>query len=186
MKSDPGEVTLLLAQVQKGNKEAEEKLIPLVYAELRRLAAHYLKNERPGHTLQATALVHEVYLKLTRMESVDWQGRAHFFGLAAQLMRRVLVDYARGRQAKKRDAAREAISLDETLVLAPGRSEQLIELDEALNRLAERDLRQSRIVELKFFAGLSEEETGLLLGISTRTVKRDWRIARAWLYQEMR
>ncbi len=185
METQPGEVTLLLAELQKGNKKAEEKLIPLVYGELRRLAAHYLRGERQGHTLQPTALVHEAYLRLTQMQDVNWQNRSHFFALAAQLMRRILVDHARANRAKKRGGSNEALSLDDAIVFSGPRSEQLIELDDALNRLAQRDSRQSRIVELRFFGGLSEEETGVLLGISTRTVKRDWRIAKAWLYQEM-
>ena len=185
MVDQASEVTLLLVELQKGNKEAEDKLIPLVYGELRRLAARYLRGERPDHTLQATALVHEAYLRLTRLQAINWESRAHFFGVAAQLMRRILVDHARVRLAKKREAARDALSLDEALVWLPDRSQQLIQLDDALDRLAKRDPRQSRIVELKFFGGLSEEETGVLLGISTRTVKRDWRVARAWLYQEL-
>lgn len=185
MDAQPGEVTLLLAELQKGSKEAEEKLIPLVYGELRRLAAHYLRGERPGHTLQATALVHEAYLRLTQMGEMNLQNRSHFFALAAQLMRRILVDHARANRAKKRGGPDETLSLDDAIVCSGPRSTQLIELDDALNRLAQRDPRQSRIVELRFFGGLSEEETGVLLGISTRTVKRDWRIAKAWLYQEM-
>jgi RNA polymerase sigma-70 factor (ECF subfamily) len=185
MADQPTEVTLLLIELQKGNKEAEDKLIPLVYGELRRLAAHYLRGERANHTLQTTALVHEAYLRLTRLQSKNWQSRAHFFGVAARLMRRILVDHARVRGAKKREAARDARSLDEAMDWLPDRSQQLIDLDDALDRLARMDPRQSRIVELRFFGGLSEEETGVLLGISTRTVKRDWRIARAWLYQEL-
>ncbi|MGA2005515.1 MAG: sigma-70 family RNA polymerase sigma factor [Terriglobales bacterium] len=183
--SHPGEVTQLLAQIHAGNKEAEDRLIPLVYAELRRLAAHYLRGERSDHTLQPTALVHEAYLRLTRIQGVDWQSRSHFFAIAATVMRRILVDHARGQRAEKREGFREAVSLDDALVVSPGRSTDLIALDEALDRLARIDARRSRIVELRFFGGLSEEETAQVLGISARTVKRDWRIAKAWLYNEV-
>ena len=168
-----------------GNKEAEDRLIPLVYAELRRLASHYLRGERSDHTLQPTALVHEAYLRLTRMQEVDWQSRAHFFATAATVMRRILVDHARAQRAEKREGFREAVSLDGALVVSTGRSADLIALDEALDRLSKIDARRSRIVELRFFGGLSEEETAQALGISARTVKRDWRVAKAWLYNEV-
>ena len=180
-----GEVTALLKELKRGNREAEEQLIPLVYAQLRKLAGHYLKNERTSHTLQATALVHEAYLRLTRLREMDWQDRGHFFALAAQVMRRVLVDYARANRARKRGGSREVLSIDAELSISKAQAEPLIALDEALVRLAERDPRQSRIVELRFFGGLTEEETGAILGISTRTVKRDWRIAKAWLHEEI-
>ncbi len=185
MESQPGEVTQLLAQIHAGNKEAENRLIPLVYAELRRLASYYLRGERSDHTLQPTALVHEAYIRLTRMQEVDWQSRAHFFATAATLMRRILVDHARAQCAEKREGFREAVSLDEDLVVSNSRSTDLIALDEALERLAKLDARRSRIVELRFFGGLSEQETGNVLGISERTVKRDWRVAKAWLYNEL-
>jgi len=168
MSSNPGEVTQLLAQIHAGNKDAEDRLIPLVYTELRGLAAHYLRGERSDHTLQPTALVNEVYLRLTGMHEVDWQSRSHFFATAATVMRRILVDHARAQRAEKRAGFREAISLDE-----------------ALDRLSKVDARRSRIVELRFFGGLSEEETAHVLGISARTVKRDWRVAKAWLYNEI-
>jgi RNA polymerase sigma-70 factor (ECF subfamily) len=180
-----GEVTQLLVEIRAGNRAAEVKLIPLVYAELRRLAAHYLRGERPDHTLQPTALVHEAYLRLTKLREVDWQSRSHFFATAATLMRRILVDHARAQQANKREGFREAISLEEALIVSPARSSQLIALDDALDRLAKLDGRKSKIVELRFFGGLSEEETGAALGISARTVKRDWRVAKAWLYNEV-
>jgi RNA polymerase sigma-70 factor (ECF subfamily) len=135
--------------------------------------------------LQATALVHEAYLRLTQLHDIDWRGRSHFFALSATLMRRILVDHARVSRAKKRGGSKVVLSLDETLVFSPDQSEILVKLDEALDLLAQRDPRQGRIVELRFFGGLSEEEAGAVLGISTRTVKRDWRIAKAWLYQEM-
>jgi len=183
--SQPGEVTQLLIELRSGKKEAESKLIPLVYAELRRLAAHYLRGERPDHTLQATALVHEAYLRMTKLHDVDWQSRSHFFATAATVMRRILVDHARAHRAGKREGFREAISLDEALVISPARCTQLVALDDALDKLAKLDARRSKIVELRFFGGLSEEETGLFLGISTRTVKRDWRVAKAWLYNEV-
>jgi RNA polymerase sigma factor (TIGR02999 family) len=185
MPSNPGEVTQLLAQIHAGNREAEDRLIPLVYAELRRLAAHYLRGERHDHTLQPTALVHEAYLRLTRMQEIDWQSRSHFFATAATLMRRILVDHARAQRAEKREGFREAVSLDDALVVSPSRSVDLVALDEALEKLAKIDARRSRIVELRFFGGLSEEETAHVLGISARTVKRDWRVAKAWLYNEV-
>jgi RNA polymerase sigma-70 factor (ECF subfamily) len=183
--SQPGEVTQLLIELRAGKRDAEAKLIPLVYAELRRLAAHYLRGERADHTLQPTALVHEAYIRMTKLHDLDWQSRSHFFATAAIVMRRILVDYARAQQANKREAFRDAISLEGALVVSPGRSPELIALDEALDRLAKLDARRSRIVELRFFGGLSEEETGAVLGISERTVKRDWRIAKAWLYNEI-
>jgi RNA polymerase sigma factor (TIGR02999 family) len=183
--SQPGDVTQLLIELRSGKKEAESKLIPLVYTELRRLAAHYLRGERPDHTLQPTALVHEAYLRMTKLHDVDWQSRSHFFATAATVMRRILVDHARAQRAGKREGFREAISLDEALVISPARCTQLVALDDALDRLAKLDARRSKIVELRFFGGLSEEETGLFLGISARTVKRDWRVAKAWLYNEV-
>jgi RNA polymerase sigma-70 factor (ECF subfamily) len=180
-----GEVTLLLMELQKGNKDAEAKLIPLVYSDLRRLAAYYMRGERREHTLQATALVHEAYLRLTKLQEVNWQNRSHFYAVAAQLMRRILVDYARAYQADKREAAKGALSLDEALFVNKHRPKDLVALDDALEQLSKRDPRQARIVELRFFAGLNEEETAVLLGISSRTVKREWRIAKAWLAQEI-
>jgi len=185
MSSSPGEVTALLTQIHAGNKEAEERLIPLVYAELRRLAKHYLREERPDHTLQPTALVHEAYLRLTAMQQVDWQSRSHFFAISATVMRRILVDHARAQRAEKREGSREAVSLDESLLVSPSRSPDLVALDGALERLAKINPRRSSIVELRFFGGMSEEETAHVLGISARTVKRDWRVAKAWLYNEL-
>jgi len=185
LESHPGEVTKLLLDLRAGDRAAEGKLIPLVYEELRRLAAHYLRGERSDHTLQPTALVHEAYLRLTRLTELDWQSRSHFFAIAATVMRRILVDYARTKRANKREAARDAVSLEEALVVSPERANELIALDDALDRLSKLHDRQSKIVELRFFGGLSEEETGELLGISARTVKRDWRAAKAWLYNEV-
>jgi RNA polymerase sigma factor (TIGR02999 family) len=185
MESQPGEVTQLLAQLRAGDREAESKLMPLVYVELRRLAAYYMRGERADHTLQPTALVHEAYLRLIKLHKVDWQSRSHFFATAATAMRRILVDYARAHGANKREGLRDAICLDEAMVVFPARAAQLIALDDALDRLAKLDARKSKIVELRFFGGLSEEEAGAVLGVSARTVKRDWQFAKAWLYNEV-
>ena len=181
----PGEVTNLLIELKNGNRDAESRLMPLVYGELRRLAGLYMRGERPGHTLQATALVHEAYLRLVGHEDVDWQNRAHFFGVAANLMRRILVDHARAKQAKKRGGGDQKVSLDQAVLVRPEAPEQFLALDEALERLAKRDPRQARIVELRYFGGLSEEEAAEVLEVSVRTVKRDWSVARAWLYQQL-
>jgi len=179
------EITRLLADWSDGSGQALEKLTPLIYEELRRIAKRYLKQERPGHTLQSTALVHEAYLKLVGQHSVRWQNRTHFLGIAAQLIRRILVDYARARHAEKRGADAPKLSLDEALAIPQGRDLDLVALDEALKALAEFDERQSRIVELRFFAGLSVEETAELLQISSATVKREWTAAKAWLFRAM-
>lgn len=181
----PGEVTTLLWELKDGNKEAEGLLIPLVYMELRRIAAVYLRRESPDHSLQPTALVHEAYLRLTELKKIDWQSRSHFFAVSATIMRRILVDHARASRARKRGDGWDAVSLNEAILPAPERSGDLLDLDEALTRLSELDERQAKIVELRFFAGMSEEETGEALGISARTVKRDWRIAKAWLFKEL-
>jgi RNA polymerase sigma-70 factor, ECF subfamily len=180
------DVTVLLSQLQKGDADAASRLIPLVYNELRRLAAHYMRQERPDHTLQATALVHEAYLKLINQRSVDWQSRAHFFGIAAQLMRRILIDHARAHLREKRGGAQPVLPLDEALVFSPEQSSELVHLDEALERLAKLDERQSKIVELRFFGGLSNEEAAEVLGVSSKTVKRDWSLAKAWLHGELK
>jgi RNA polymerase sigma-70 factor (ECF subfamily) len=182
----PSDVTVLLSELQKGDPDAASKIIRLVYEELRRLAGHYMRQEHPDHTLQATALVHEAYLKLINQRSVDWQGRAHFFGIAAQLMRRILIDHARGHLREKRGGAQQALPLDEALTFSPEQSSELIQLDEALERLAKLDARQSKIVELRFFGGLSTEEAAEFLGISSKTVKRDWSLAKAWLHGELK
>jgi RNA polymerase sigma factor (TIGR02999 family) len=185
---DPGreDVTVLLAELAKGNEEAASRLIPLVYTELRRLAGSYMRRERGDHTLQATALVHEAYLKLVEQRSVDWQSRAHFFGIAAQVMRRILVDHARGHLRKKRGGGQRSVPIDEALVFAPEQSLELVKLDQALERLTKLDPRQGKIVELRFFGGLTVEQTADLLGISPKTVKRDWSVAKAWLHGELR
>jgi len=181
-----GEITELLAELRAGNRSAESKLMPLIYHELRRLAARYMAQERTDHTLQPTALVHEAYLRVIDQRHVKWQNRAHFFGVAAQQMRRILVDHARAHRSKKRGGSQEKVALDEALIYSRDKSGELLAVDEALSRLAERDARQARIVELRFFVGLTEEESAEVLGISARTVKRDWNVARAWLYKEIR
>jgi RNA polymerase sigma-70 factor (ECF subfamily) len=185
MEPNPGEITVLLHQIKDGDQDAQSRLIGLVYPELRRLAADYMRQERPDHTLQTTALVHEAYLRFLEQKEVGWQSRSHFFGVAATLMRRILVDHARERLAKRRGGSREKLTLDDASVVTAGRSDQLLALDEALGRLEETRPRQSRIVELRFFGGLSEEEVAEVLGISTRTVRRDWNFAKAWLYQQI-
>jgi RNA polymerase sigma-70 factor (ECF subfamily) len=180
------DVTVLLSELAHGNQDAAERLIPLVYEELKRLARSYMRRERPDHTLQATALVHEAYLKLVRQQAVHWQGRSHFFGIAAQIMRRILIDHARAHLREKRGGVKKDLPLDEALVFSAAQSEELVKLDEALQRLSVVDARQGRIVELRFFGGLSIEEAAELLGISPKTVKRDWSVAKAWLYNELR
>ncbi len=184
--SSPGEVTGLLAEIRSGNEKAESELIPLVYAELRRLAAHYMKQERQDHTLQATALVHEAYLRLVKQREVNWQNRAHFFAIAGKLMRRILVDHARARGRSKRPGSQQRLSLDEVPLFSPEKSDALIELDKALRRLAEEQPRQSQVVELQYFGGLSVKQIAEVLNTSPRTVKRDWSVARAWLHREIR
>jgi RNA polymerase sigma factor (TIGR02999 family) len=178
-------VTPLLVEFAKGNEQAASKLIPLVYAELHRLARSYMRRERSGHTLQATALVHEAYLKLIDQRSVNWQSRAHFFGVAAQVMRRILVDHARGHLREKRGGERRPVPMDEALVFVPEQSLDLVKLDQALQRLTKLDPRQGKIVELRFFGGLTVEQTAELLNISPKTVKRDWSMAKAWLHGDL-
>ena len=180
------EITEMLREWSGGKQEALDALLPLVYAELHRQAARYLRRERLGHTLQTTALINEAYLKLINQCEVNWQNRAHFFGIAAQMMRRILVDYAKTRHREKRGGIVENLPLDEALlVVSEERKIDLVVLDEALTRLAEFDERQARIVELRYFSGLSVEETAEALHISPATVKNDWRMAKAWLHQEI-
>jgi len=178
-------VTRLLLQWTDGDANALDQLLPLVYDELRRLAQSYLRKENVGHTLQSTALVHEAYLRLIDQRNVSWQNRSHFFGIAAQMMRRVLVDHARAHNAAKRGSGGIKVTLEEGLVAAEQRDVNVIALDGALNKLAEIDPQQSRIVELRFFAGLSIEDTAEVLKISPETVKPDWAMAKASLYGEM-
>lgn len=178
-------VTQLLFQVAGGDRAAVDELTPLVYRELKRIAGSQLSHERGGHTLQATALVHEAYLKLVDQREANWQNRAHFFGVAAQIMRRILTDYARSRQRLKRGGDVHKTSLDEALVVAEDRASDLVRIDDALTRLEKLDARQARVVELRFFGGLSVEETAAAMGISAPTVKREWAMAKAWLHREL-
>ncbi|MBK7708252.1 MAG: sigma-70 family RNA polymerase sigma factor [Acidobacteria bacterium] len=183
---ESGKITETLRAWSDGKQEALEMLLPLVYDELHRQAARFLRRERIGHTLQTTALINEVYLKLIDQKSVNWQNRAHFFGIAAQAMRRILVDYAKSRHREKRGGANENLPLElVSLAVSGARGIDLEALDEALTRLALMDNRQARIVELRYFSGLSIEETAEVLNISTATVKSDWRSAKAWLYREI-
>jgi len=183
----PGEVTAMLAEIGQGKSEALPRLVPLVYQELKRLAAHILQDEREGHTLQPTALVNEAYLRLAGQKA-GWQNRAHFMAVAGQAMRRILVDYARQRVAGKRGGGEMALDLDqcEIGVDIVGQSEELLAVDEALTRLAALDLQQARVVELRYFCGMTVEETAQTLAIAPRTVKREWAMAKAWLRLEIR
>jgi RNA polymerase sigma-70 factor (ECF subfamily) len=180
------DVTVLLAQLADGDQKAASRLVPLVYSELRRMAARYMRRERVDHTLQTTALVHEAYLKLVEQTSSSWENRAHFFAVAAQVMRHILVDHARGHLREKRGGGQAVLQLDEGLVFSPEQSSRLLEVDTALHRLIELDPRQGKIVELRFFGGLTVEETAAVLGISPKTVKRDWSVAKAWLHGELK
>ena len=185
---DPGStarVAQLLSDWANHDPSAREQLVPMLYGELRRLAHHYMRGERAGHTLQTTALVNEVYLRLAGIEHLQWRDRAHFFAMAATLMRRVLVDYARQRGRDKRGGGVSITSLDENAAM-PEAAVDVVALDQALERLAAIDPQQGRVVELRFFAGMSVEETAVALGISPATVKRDWATARLWLYNELK
>lgn len=179
-------ITRLLAGWSRGDRAAFDQLVPVVYEELHRIAGQRLQHERLNHTLQATALVHEAYLKLIDQRQPHWRNRAHFFAIAATLMRRILVDHARSRAADKRGEGVPAISLEEVDVSAPEPQMDIVALDQALERLASIDPRQSRLVELRYFGGLSIEETAKVLGISPTTISREWSSAKAWLYREMR
>jgi RNA polymerase sigma factor (TIGR02999 family) len=183
--SSSSQVTELLVRWRDGDREALDSLLPLVYDELRRIARHYLQGERSGHTLQSTALVNEAYVRMVAQDFPQWQNRAHFFAVAAQLMRQILVDHARSHRASKRGGNVYKVSLDEAEEQPLATDVDIIALDDALKNLAEMDLQQSRVVELKFFAGLSIEDTAEVLNISPSTVKRDWITARAWLYREL-
>ncbi len=178
-------VTQLLVQMSRGDAEAMAEVMPLLYRELHKLARHHLGRERPNHTLQPTALVHEAYLQLAAQQRVHWQNRAHFFGIASQAMRRILVDYARSRHAEKRGGLARKVSLDD-VVISDERAIELIALDEALSSLAVIDPRQSRIVELRFFGGLTIEQTAESIGVSPATIKRELNVAKAWLAREIR
>jgi RNA polymerase sigma-70 factor, ECF subfamily len=183
--SSTAQVTDLLTAWSAGDQSALETLTPLVHEELRRLAHHYMKGERPGHTMQTTALVNEAYLKLIDQKRVKFENRSQFFALAATLMRHILVDHARSRQYLKRGGGAQRVSLDKALIVSEDRDEDLVALDEALIRLAAIDLRKSKVVELRFFGGLSVEETAGALHVSAVTVMREWRMAKAWLYDSL-
>ena len=185
MASSTGEITSLLAAIRSGDPSAEANLVVLVYDEFRALARRYMRRERPDHTLQPTALVHEAYLRLMHDYPADWQSRAHFFAAASIVMRRILVDHARQRAAAKRPGGKRRVELDDFMVSASPRIEQLLILDEALDRLAGWDRRQARLVEMLYFGGLTEQEAAEVLGVSVRTVKRDWSAARAWLQAQL-
>ena len=181
----PGRVTGLLQAWGRGDVEARDALVPIVYRELRRRAGAYLRRERADHTLQATALVHEVFIRLVGQDRVEWQGRAHFFGIAAQMMRRILVDYARERQAGKRLGGAVRVELDDQVAAVAAPDVEVLSLDRALDDLAALDPRQARIVELRYFGGLSEQEVGAVLSLSRATITREWQYARAWLYRRL-
>ncbi len=185
-KTSSQQLTQMLIQLSEGNAQMVDDILPLIYDELRRLAGNYLRRERSDHTLQPTALVHEAYIKLIDQTQVKWQNRAHFFGIAANIMRRILVDYARQHKAEKRGGAAEKMPLEEEiLIVSEGKSAELLALDEALENLAKIDPQKSKIVELRYFGGLSVEETAKVLGVSEITVKRHWRMAKAWLYGQL-
>lgn len=181
----PNEISQLLDEWSHGNQAALDRLYPLVYDELRRMAHRYMSRERKGHTLQTTALINEAYLRLVEQKHVQWANRAHFFGISAQIMRRILIDHARRYEYSKRGGGTQKVSLEEVAVVAKERSRELLAVDEALTRLGEIDPRRSQVVELRFFGGLTNDEIAALLKISANTVTRDWNLARAWLYQEL-
>ena len=186
MQSVSPDVTSLLRKFADGNQEAARELIPVIYRELHRLAARHLRRERRDHTLQATALVNEAYIRLIGQRNTNWQNRAHFFAVASNLMRRILVDYARRQLRAKRGGWQAKLSLDEVALLSPDRSDKMLVLDESLTRLEKLDARQGRIVELRYFGGLTVEEAAGLLGVSPTTVRREWTSAKAWLYGELK
>ena len=179
--TNPEEITLLLHRVHNGDRNAESELLPLVYGHLHRLAERHLRSERNGHTLQPTALINELYLRMIREASIDWQSRAHFFAVAAETMRRILVDYARAANAQRRPHPNQRVQFDAVVVYSEDRAGDLLMVDEALTKLSMWDGRQAKVVELRLFGGLSIDETAQVLGVSERTVQRDWTMARAWL-----
>jgi RNA polymerase sigma factor (TIGR02999 family) len=184
--SSSKEVTRLLKNWCQGDQAALDRLMPLVHDELHRLAHRYMLRERVGHTLQTTALVNEAYLRLIDADGISWQNRAHFFAISARLMRRILVDFARSRGYRKRGGDAAKVEFDDARVPSPGKSADLVAIDDALTALAALDPREAQVVELRFFGGLSEEETAEVLGVSARTVKRDWALAKAWLTRELK
>jgi RNA polymerase sigma-70 factor, ECF subfamily len=184
MPSAPGDVTQLLKAMRAGDPAAADRLLPLVYSELHRLAQAYMRRERPDHTLQATALIHEAYLRLVG-EEIDWKDRGHFIGLAAHVMRRVLVDYARQHNAERRAGGLQRVGMDDNFAISPERLDEVLFLDTALGRLKEKSPRQAQVVELRYFGGLSVEQIAGMLGVAPRSVKRDWSLARMFLYREL-
>jgi RNA polymerase sigma factor (TIGR02999 family) len=185
MTSSLPNVTELLRNWSDGDKQAQEKLFQIVYDELHRQAARYLRHEHQGLSLQTTDLIHEAYLRLIDQQHVEWENRLHFFAMSAKVMRHILVDHARSRQAAKRGGSNIRLPLDEAMVVSPGQNLDFLALDEALNRLAKIDPQQSQVVELRFFSGINVEDTAKLMGVSERTVKRDWNVAKAWLRREL-
>jgi RNA polymerase sigma factor (TIGR02999 family) len=179
------EITQLLLAWNDGDRDAFDRLVPLVEVELRRLARTYMSRERVSHTLQTTALINEAYVRLIEAHDVQWQNRAHFYGIAAQLMRRILVDFARKRNYRKRGGGNYQITFNEALVVNEAEDPNVLALDEALNQLASRDARKARVVEMRFFAGLTEKETAAALNVSPETVRRDWRLAKSWLLRQL-
>jgi RNA polymerase sigma factor (TIGR02999 family) len=184
MEDDGGQVTQLLKAMRAGDPQAAQDLLPLVYAELHRLAKSYMRRERPDHTLQATALINEAYLRLAG-EEIDWKNRAHFIGLSAQVMRRVLVDYARAHNAEQRGGGLQRVEMQEELAVSPEKLDQVQQIDYLLKKLETEKPRQARVVELRYFGGLTFEEIGGLLGLASRTVKTDWALARIWLLDQL-
>ena len=186
MGSSSNDVTVLLNRLAEGDQDAAAKLFPLVYGELRRLAARHLRSERRDHTLQATALVHEAYLKLAAQRKGDWQNRAQFFAVASQVMRRILVDYARAHRRVRRGGQQQKVSLDDVVLISEDRIEEVLVVNELLSKLERMDERQARIVEMRYFGGLTLEEAAEALGLSSKTVTREWNLAKAWLYGSLR
>lgn len=185
LKTASTQISVLLGDIEKGDQVAASRLLPIVYKELRKLAAHYMRREKSGQTLQPTELVHEAYLRLVGNERINWQGRSHFLALAATSMRRILVDRARKKLCEKHGAGGQKVEFEEGSVFAPHKSEQLVALDDALESLESISPRQSRVVELRFFGGLEMEEIAKVEGVSVRTVQEEWRLARAWLHQQI-
>jgi len=183
--AEPGEITRLLGELRAGRHEAQSKLMDAVYSDLHKIAGRMLQRERTGHTLQATALVNEAYMQMVGDARLDWKDRSHFFAAAAQSMRHILVDYARRHKAAKREGDRHRVELTDALAISEDRLEEVLAIDEALTRLAEWDARQCRVVEMRFFGGMTEEEIAEVLGVGRRTVSRDWNLARAWLHGEL-
>ena len=186
MDSSPAEVTSLLNQLADGDQKAAARLVPLVYNELRRIAVARLRHERPNHTLQATALVHEAYMKLADQRDAKWQNRAQFFGVASQVMRRILVDYARGQQRLRRGGKQQKVALDDVVLVSSDRTDELLAVNESLSKLEKLDPRQARVVELRYFTGLTIEEIAEVVGVASKTVARELNMAKAWLYGELK